>query len=171
MNAALAVGLLVAQALAHAVVSRWRRTYRPRNQLPSRRDPKPGRLRCVSINVWSGSTYTGELSLGSGFAFGWHESAAQREARYHSLVSGLRELDADIVAVTEAMPAGGYARRLARDLGMDCVHSEGIAGLLLGWLRFPFISEGDAILARRGCRLRYAGRARLTGGVFSPTPI
>ena len=65
------------------------------------------------------------------------------------------------------MPCFGFAHRLARDLGWDCCASLGVAGLAFGWLRFPFISEGDAVLARPGLRLERCGRAALSGGVFS----
>ena len=83
------------------------------------------------------------------------------------LVKEILELDPDVVTLNECMPCFSFAHRLAKDVGMDCCASLGVAGIVFGFLRFPFISEGDAILAKPAMQLRFAGRAQLTGGVRS----
>lgn len=116
-------------------------------------------LRLLTINVWSGLDYQGRFRMGE------HESAPERRARYGELVSGLRRLAPDVIAVNEANPLPSYLRRLAADLGYDQIHFPGLSGLRLGPLALPVnLREGDGILARRELGLRFIGRRQLTGG-------
>jgi len=113
----------------------------------------------VTINVWSGIDYEGTLKMGE------YESTDIRELRYQTLLSELRELDPDVVAINEANTLPRYARRLARDLKMDYVYSVGMGGLRIGAVGIPTnFREGDAILARKGLGLRSLGKKRLSGG-------
>ena len=167
-----AVVLLLLQALLHHILSIYngRRVYRPSSASSSASHAKPttrGKLRVLQLNVWSGSDYAGELSARTGFSFGFRDTAAYRERRYAALLREVRRVDPDVMCINESMPCFAFAHRLARDTGMDCVASLGIAGLQFGWLRFPFISEGDAVLAKRALDLQYVGRHRLSGGVCS----
>ncbi len=128
-------------------------------------DSPQAKLRLLHVNVWSGSTY--EIDWGT-LTFISYESRRETEKRYQTLLKRCKKLDPDVITVNEAMPCQPYVRRLANDLGMDAVYHLGVAGIVLGrFLRFPDISEGDAILAKPRLKLHPAGRARLTGSVFS----
>ncbi|GMI33290.1 hypothetical protein TeGR_g2436 [Tetraparma gracilis] len=124
-------------------------------------------LSLLQINVWSGSTYSLSTSCPGG-SFLSYELPSAAAARYSSLLSLIRHHDPDVLTVQEAMPLRAYSDRLARDLGYDCYARTGVAGIVLGPLHVPSsaITEGDAILARRGLGLRPLGRARLTGCVY-----
>ena len=128
----------------------------------------PVTLTLLHFNAWSGSTYSMNwlnLSLKS------YELPSQTEARYHSAVRQIRELDPDVITVNECMPSPAYASRLAEDLGMDVFTRTGMAGAILGPVHFPSSSatEGDAVLARKSLRMRPLGREKLTGNVFGET--
>ena len=69
-------------------------------------------LRCVHINVWSGSTYE-LLPPGAAWPvhllcgrFGSYETAGQSEERFSQLVAGLKELRPSVISVNEADSAG-----------------------------------------------------------------
>jgi endonuclease/exonuclease/phosphatase family metal-dependent hydrolase len=112
----------------------------------------------VTINVWSGIDYMGTLKMGE------YESRDVREQRYQALLTELKEIDPDVVALNEANPLPRYARRLARDLDMDFVYSVGMGGLRIGPVGIPTnFREGDAILARKGLELSRLGKERLSG--------
>jgi endonuclease/exonuclease/phosphatase family metal-dependent hydrolase len=116
-------------------------------------------LTVVTINVWSGLDYEGTLKMGE------YESPQVREHRYQVLLSELKRLNPDVVAINEANPLPRYARRLARDLAMDYVYSVGMGGLRIGPVGIPTnFREGDAILARKGLGLCSLGKKRLSGG-------
>ena len=154
----------VVQAVLHWLLHR-RELYLAPNR--TKLTTKSGRLTLLQINVWSGSRYSGELSPFTLFRFRNYETAQQREERYQCLLTELRTLDADVITMNESMPSPARAHRLAKDLGYDCVSRLGVAGIVFGWLRFPFISEGDAILAKPCLQLDFTGRTALTGGVMS----
>ena len=87
--AALVLLAVVAQALLHAALYAWCVVYRPRRGGAASADacsqeeaaPRPGHLRLLQLNAWSGSTYAGELEWATGFQFRPYEPAARREAR------------------------------------------------------------------------------------------
>merc|ERR1719189_814199 len=121
------------------------------------------RLRLLQINVWSGSTYEVDW-----WRFGFIPFAGDdREHRYQSLVRYIQHYNPDIICVNEAMPWYAYPKRLAADLGMDCCVHLGVAGIRIGPLQIPCISEGDAILAKPHLKLKQLGRRRLTGAVLT----
>jgi len=90
-----------------------------------------------------------------------------QETRYQSLVKHIHHHNPDVVCINESMPCFAFAKRLAEDLAMDCCVHLGVAGICIGPFRFPWISEGDAILAKPHLNLQQAGRRRLTGAVLS----
>lgn len=115
-------------------------------------------LRLLQVNVWSGSTYEIDWSK---LKFAMYEPPAATERRYEILLRRIRELDPDVVTVNEAMPCEAYVTRLASDLNMDAVYHLGVAGIVLGrFLRFPCISEGDAVLAKVGLLLLLYARGK-----------
>ena len=116
-------------------------------------------LKVVTINVWSGLDYIGNLKMGE------YESKTVREQRYQLLVDQLKHLDPDVIALNEANPLPRYARQIARDLKYDHVEHVGVAGLHLGPIGLPVnLREGDVILAKKELNLRSAGRKQLSGG-------
>jgi len=117
--------------------------------------PRP--VRILTINVWSGLTYEGVFSMGR------HRD--DPEARYAALVSGIRALDPDIIAIQEANPLPRYARRLASDLGYTEIHRVALGGIRIGPVGIPWnLREGDAILAKPPAMLVDLGVRRLEGG-------
>ncbi len=115
-------------------------------------------LKLMTINVWSGLTYKGL------FKMKYYESRARREARYQALLASIREQQPDVIGLSEANPCPDYLERLARDLDYDYCYHMGASGVRLGRCGLPVnFREGDAILARRGLRLKYRGRKHLGG--------
>jgi endonuclease/exonuclease/phosphatase family metal-dependent hydrolase len=116
----------------------------------------PRQVRIVTVNVWSGLTYRGVLSVG--------HHPDDPEARYRQLVERLRAIGPDIIAVQEANPLPRYAERLAADLGYDAVWSVAIGGIRLGPVGIPWnLREGDAVLVRRPWVIADARRCPLGG--------
>jgi len=116
-------------------------------------------LRVVTINIWSGLNYVGTLKMGE------YETKEVREGRYQLLVEELTALAPDVIALNEANPLPGYARKLAKDLDMDYVHAVGMGGIHIGPVGIPVnFREGDAILAKKELNLRSLGKKRLSGG-------
>ena len=96
----------------------------------------------ATINVWSGLTYRGFFSSGT------YEDAATREFRYDLLVSGLRTLAPDVVALQEANPLPSYANRIAEELGYDQISDVRQGGVRIGAVGLPAnLREGSVILA------------------------
>ena len=120
-------------------------------------------LKIVTVNVWSGLTYSGAFKSGT------YESSEERAFRYGLLVNALRELDADIIGVNEANMLPGYAKRLARDLSgdldYDYIYAVRFGGIRLGQAGFPInLREGQVILAKKYLNLSPAGSRGLSGG-------
>ncbi|MBN1422006.1 MAG: endonuclease/exonuclease/phosphatase family protein [Planctomycetes bacterium] len=117
--------------------------------------PRP--VRILTINVWSGLTYRGVLSMGR-----FQDDA---DGRRTALVEGIRALDPDIVAIQEANPLPRYARRLASDLDLIEIHRVALGGIRIGPIGIPWnLREGDAILAKPPATLVDLGTRRLDGG-------
>ncbi|UCH09617.1 MAG: endonuclease/exonuclease/phosphatase family protein [Fidelibacterota bacterium] len=116
-------------------------------------------LTFITINIWSGLDYMGTLKMGE------YESRKVRKARYESMLTELKAHDPDVIALNEANPLPGYARRLARELGYDYIYSVGMSGIKVGCFGIPVnFKEGDAILARKSLHLRKVGMKRLSPG-------
>lgn len=116
----------------------------------------PRQVRILTVNVWSGLTYRGVLSVG--------RHPDDPEARYRLLVERLRALGPDIIAIQEANPLPAYAERLAADLDYDAVCSVAIGGIRFGPVGIPWnLREGDAVLVRRPWVITDARRCRLGG--------
>jgi len=116
-------------------------------------------LRVLTINLWSGSDYRGVWS------FGQWESEVVREQRYQLLLSQMRLIKPDVIFLQEATPAGQYAARLAKALGMKEIHQVCIAGIKFGPVGIPAgFKEGNVILARHDLRLFKVDEWKLSGG-------
>jgi len=124
-----------------------------------------GELRFLTINVWSGLDYQGTLKMGE------YETRERREQRYQLLLQRIRVLTPDVIALNEANRLPAYARRLARDLEYDQIHTVGNAGIKLLTMGIPTnLIEGDVILARKSLQLERVGLRKLSGdrlGVYS----
>lgn len=111
----------------------------------------------MTINVWSGLTYEGSLSMA-------RHADDDPEHRYGLLVAGLREVDPDIIALQEANPLPDYAERLAADLGCLVAYRVALGGIRLGPVGLPDnLREGGAILVRKDWTLTDLGREHLGG--------
>jgi len=116
-------------------------------------------IKLVTINVWSGLDYIGNIKMGE------YEDSATRENRYRLLIKNLRDIAPDVVALNEANKLPEYARRIARDLGCDVLYHVGIGGIRVGMVGLPLnLREGDVLLARKHCELESSGRKQLSGG-------
>ena len=116
-----------------------------------------GEIRILTINVWSGLTYKGFFKMGR------HQDDAEK--RYELLVSEIRKLDPDIIAIQEANPLPYYVERLATDLGYQVIYSVALGGIRLGSFGIPAnIREGQAILVKKPWTLEYLDRRKLGGG-------
>ena len=73
-----------------------------------------GEIRILTINVWSGLTYKGFFKMG--------EYEHHPDRRYELLVSEIRNLDPDILAIQEANPLPYYVERLAADLNYQAIY-------------------------------------------------
>lgn len=116
-------------------------------------------IRVISINVWSGLDYKGLIKLGE---YQDHETHALRTL---NLVSQLKDLNPDIIALNEANKLPAYARSLAGELGYEEISHVGIGGVRVGPVGLPVnLREGDAILANESFSLTSIGRIQLSGG-------
>ncbi len=122
-------------------------------------------IKAMAINVWSGLTYKGFLKMGS------YESSTEKARRFEGLIREIKRQAPDIIAVNEANPLPCYAQELATSTGYDCIWHMGVSGLRLGRLGIPInLREGDAILARKGLGLKFAGQTKLAGpGIVMPS--
>ncbi len=114
-------------------------------------------IRILTINVWSGLTYKGFFKMGR------HPDDLQ--GRYELLVSEIRKLHPDIIAVQEANPLPHYARLLAKDLDYQVIYSVALGGIRFGSFGIPTnMREGQAILVKKPWTITELGRKRLSGG-------
>lgn len=144
--------------------------YADRKNTDKKLSERPKTLKILHLNVWSGSKYTDELSPWTWFSFSSFETKKDLEKRYQNLVRQLKSYNPDIICLNEVMPCPSYAYRIYQDLeDYDCVANCALLGLAFGFLRFPNISEGDAILAKKSLNMKYLGRKLLSGNVFNDT--
>jgi endonuclease/exonuclease/phosphatase family metal-dependent hydrolase len=114
-------------------------------------------IRILTINVWSGLTYKGFFKMGR------HRD--DPEKRYDLLVSEIRKLGPDIIAIQEANPLPHYAQRLAIDLNYEVIYSVALGGIRFGSFGIPTnMREGQAILVKKPWTITKLGRKRLRGG-------
>ena len=117
----------------------------------------PREIRVLTINVWSGLTYKGVLKS--------KPYPDQPRNRYEQLVTELRTLDPDIIAIQEANPVPDYARSLASDLSLQAVYRVENGGVRFGSAGLPInLREGMAILVKRPWSIEEIDGRRLGGG-------
>jgi hypothetical protein len=113
----------------------------------------------LDINVWSGLDYKGYLKMGE------YETVEVRENRFQALVTQIKMLDPDIIAIHEANKLPGYAKRLSGELGHEALFHVGVGGVRVGPVGLPWnLREGDLILARKSLNPVFVGRKQLSGG-------
>lgn len=118
-------------------------------------------LRLMTINVWSGLDYRGTLTMGE------YEPAEVRAKRFRALVSEIRRLAPDVIAVNEANFLPDYIEDLAGETGYDYIYHVGVSGVRVWRAGLPWnLREGDAILAKKDLGLACVGREQLSGGGF-----
>jgi endonuclease/exonuclease/phosphatase family metal-dependent hydrolase len=117
----------------------------------------PGEIRILTINVWSGLTYKGFFKMG--------EYEHHPEKRYELLLSEIRRLAPDVIAIQEANPLPRYAKRLATDLDYEFIYHVALGGIRFGAFGIPTnMREGQAILVKRPWTITELRRKRLSGG-------
>jgi endonuclease/exonuclease/phosphatase family metal-dependent hydrolase len=113
-------------------------------------------IRVLTINVWSGLTYKGFFKMG--------RYPDDPERRYKSLVTAIRKLQPDLIAIQEANPLPEYANRLAADLNHHVICNVTLGGIRFGPVGIPTnLREGDAILVKKPSTLIALGKRRLQG--------
>jgi endonuclease/exonuclease/phosphatase family metal-dependent hydrolase len=114
-------------------------------------------IRFLTINVWSGLTYKGFFKMG--------EYEHHPDRRYELLVSEIRRLAPDVIAIQEANPLPRYAKRLATDLDYEVIYRVALGGIRFGSFGIPTnMREGQAILVKKPWTITKLGRKRLSGG-------
>jgi endonuclease/exonuclease/phosphatase family metal-dependent hydrolase len=126
-------------------------------QVSSMVHPTPGEIRILTINVWSGLTYKGFFKMG--------EHPNNFEKRYQLLISQIRKLHPDVIAIQEANLLPHYAKRLAKDLDYEFIYHAALGGIRFGGFGIPTnMREGQAILVKKPWTITKLGRKRLSGG-------
>jgi endonuclease/exonuclease/phosphatase family metal-dependent hydrolase len=111
----------------------------------------------LTINVWSGLTYKGFFKMG--------QYQDNSEKRYELLVSEIRKINPDVIAIQEANPLPYYAKRLASGLDYEVIYSVALGGIRFGSFGIPTnMREGQAILVKKPWTITELGRKRLGGG-------
>jgi len=119
--------------------------------------PNPsGEIRILTINVWSGLTYKGFFKMG--------RYPDNLQGRYELLVSEIRKLAPDIIAIQEANLLPHYAKRLAKDLDYEVTYRVVLGGIRFGSLGIPTnMREGQAILVKKPWTIEDLDNKRLGG--------
>ncbi|HLF20252.1 MAG TPA: endonuclease/exonuclease/phosphatase family protein, partial [Bacteroidota bacterium] len=115
-------------------------------------------LKIATINTWSGLDYHGIWAMGE------YESPETRQKRFNILLTELRNLQPDVIALQELNPVGGVSSNLADSLGYDAVYQRVNGGIKVGPVGLPWnLNEGLAILARKHLRLELVDVWPLSG--------
>lgn len=86
------------------------------------------------------------------------------EKRYELLVSEIRKLTPDIIAIQEANPLPDYVKRLAADLNYQVIHRVALGGIRFGSFGIPTnMREGQAILVKKPWTVQPLAGKRLGG--------
>jgi len=127
------------------------------NEIKTSESSNPSReIGILTINVWSGLTYKGFFKMG--------EYEHQPEKRFAQLLSEIRKVAPDIIAIQEANPLPDYAKRLAKDVDHQVIYSVALGGIRFGSFGIPTnMREGQAILVKKPWTITKLGRKRLSG--------
>ena len=118
--------------------------------------PSSGDMRILTINVWSGLSYKGFFKM--------EEYEHHPEKRYELLLSEIRKLHPDIIAIQEANPLPGYVKRLAADLDYQVIYCVALGGIRFGSFGIPTnMREGQAILVKKPRTIQALAKKRLGG--------
>jgi endonuclease/exonuclease/phosphatase family metal-dependent hydrolase len=86
------------------------------------------------------------------------------EKRYDLLLSEMRKIDPDVIAIQEANPIPHYANHLAKDLDYQVIYSVALGGIRFGSFGIPTnMREGQAILVKKPWTIEALGKIRLGG--------
>jgi len=118
----------------------------------------PKHLKLVTINVWFGMDGRGVFKIGD------YEDPKRKEYRFSILLSGLRQMRPDVVAVQEANKLPAYAKKMASLLDYDAVWKVQNSGVKVMGFGIPVnFTAGNAILAKKDYHLKYLSAQRLSG--------
>jgi endonuclease/exonuclease/phosphatase family metal-dependent hydrolase len=128
-----------------------------RGEIMANEPPNPSKeIQILTINVWSGLTYKGFFKM--------REYQNHPEKRYQLLVSEIRKLAPDIIAIQEANLLPYYAERLAKDLDYQVIYKIALGGIRFGSFGIPTnMREGQAILVKKPWTIEAIGKKRLGG--------
>ncbi len=115
-------------------------------------------IKLVNINVWFGMDGQGWWKIGD------YETPQRKDARLQGLVSGLKALDPDVIAIQEANKLPAYAAKIARTLDYDAVWKVQNSGIKVLGIGIPLnFTAGNVILAKKNHHLKYITSRRLSG--------
>jgi len=130
--------------------------FKPNKIMTSEFFNSPREIRILTINVWSGLTYKGFFKMG--------RYPDDLQGRYELLVSEIRKLAPDIIAIQEANLLPHYAERLATDLDYQVIYRVALGGIRFGSLGIPTnMREGQAILVKKPWTIEDLDKKRLGG--------
>jgi len=125
----------------------------------SQQSQNPGKLKIMSLNVWSGLDYIGTFKMGE------YETSEVREKRYKALLKEIETVSPDVIGINEANFLPDYVERLAEDINYDFIYHVGISGVRISRVGLPWnLREGDGLLVKKGLSLEEVGRKQLSGG-------
>ena len=118
-------------------------------------------IKLININVWFGMDGRGWWKIGD------YETRQRKDARFRGLVSGLKALDPDVIAIQEANKLPAYAAKIARALGYNAVWKVQNSGIKVLGLGIPFnFTAGSVILVKKEHLLKYLTSRQLSGKGF-----
>ncbi len=118
-------------------------------------------IKLVNINVWFGMDGQGWWKIGD------YETRQRKDARFRGLVSGLKALNPDVIAIQEANKLPAYATKIARALSYDAVWKVQNSGIKVLGVGIPYnFTAGNIILAKKNHHLKYIASRRLSGKGF-----
>jgi endonuclease/exonuclease/phosphatase family metal-dependent hydrolase len=118
----------------------------------------PKHLKLVTINVWFGMDGRGVFKIGD------YEDRKRKESRVSILLSGLRQMKPDVIAVQEANKLPAYAKKMATFLDYDFVWKVQNSGVKFMGFGIPVnFTAGNAILAKKDHHLKFLAAQRLSG--------
>jgi len=113
-------------------------------------------IRILTINVWSGLTYRGFFKM--------RQYPNDSERRFELLLTEIRKIQPDVIAIQEANMLPSYAQVLAKKLNYQVIYRVALGGIRFGSLGIPTnLREGDVLLIRRPWSIVDLGRKRLGG--------
>lgn len=118
----------------------------------------PKRLKLVTINVWFGMDGRGIFKIGD------YEDKKRKDDRFSILISGLKQMAPDVIAIQEANKLPAYANKMATALDYEAVWKVQNSGVKFMGVGIPVnFTAGNVILAKKDYHLKFLTAQRLSG--------